>query len=100
MARCWALLLVSLVVALVEFLLVREAGTAPFFTLLAMNALIVQPRPLPEAVVSDSTDDKFFACALGTDCRIIVSGDKRVLAASGYEGVEVVRPRRFVERYL
>ena len=72
----------------------------PFFTLLAMNALIAQPRPLPEAVVSDSTDDKFFACALGTDCRIIVSGDNRVLAASGYEGVEVVRPRRFVERYL
>lgn len=72
----------------------------PFFTLLAANALIVEPRPLPEAVVSDSTDDKFFACALGTDCRIIVSGDKRVLAASGYEGVEVIRPRGFVERYL
>ena len=72
----------------------------PFFTLLATNALIVQPRQLPEAIVSDPADDKFFACALAADCRVIVSGDKRVLAASGYGGVEVLRPRGFVERYL
>ena len=72
----------------------------PFFTLLATNALIVQPRQLPEAIVSDPADDKFFACALAADCRVIVSGDKRVLAASGYEGVEVLRPRSFVERHL
>ena len=72
----------------------------PFFTLLATNALIVQPRQLPEAIVSDPADDKFFACALAADCRVIVSGDKRVLAASGYGGVEVLRPRGFMERYL
>ena len=72
----------------------------PFFTLLATNALIVQPRQLPEAIVSGPADDKFFACALAADCRVIVSGDKRVLAASGYEGVEVLRPRSFVERHL
>ena len=72
----------------------------PFFTLLATKALIVQPRQLPEAIVSDPADDKFFACALAADCRVIVSGDKRVLAASGYEGVEVLRPRSFVERHL
>ncbi len=72
----------------------------PFFTLLAATALIVEPRPLPEAVVSDSTDDKFFACALGSDCRVIISGDKRVLAASGYQGVEVLRPRSFLKLHL
>lgn len=72
----------------------------PFFTLLATNALIVQPKPLPEPVVSDSSDKKFFACALGTDCRVIISGDKRVLAASGYEGVEVLRPRSFIKLHL
>ena len=72
----------------------------PLFTLLATTALIVQPRPLLEAVVSDSTDDKFFACALGSDCKVIISGDKRVLASSGYEGVEVLRPRSFIELHL
>jgi putative PIN family toxin of toxin-antitoxin system len=85
-----------------ERLAARFEGVSlePFFTLLATNALIVQPRQLPQAVVSDAADDKFFACALAADCRVIISGDKRVLAASGYEGVEVVRPRSFVERYL
>lgn len=72
----------------------------PFFTLLATNALIVQPRRLPQAVVSGPADDKFFACALAADCRVIISGDKRVLAASGYEGVEVLEPRSFAERHL
>ena len=72
----------------------------PFFGLLATHTLIVEPRPLPEAVVSDPADDKFFACALSADCGVIVSGDKQVLAASGYRGVEVLRPRTFVERHL
>ncbi len=72
----------------------------PFFTLLATNALLVQPKLLREGVVSDPADDKFFACALAADCRTIVSGDKQVLAASGYQRVEVLRPRSFVEKYL
>lgn len=72
----------------------------PFFALLATHALIVEPRALPESVVSDPADDKFFACALSADCRVIVSGDKRVLAASGHGGIEVLRPRAFVDTYL
>jgi putative PIN family toxin of toxin-antitoxin system len=53
---------------------------APFISLLVTNALIVQPGQLPRGVFSDPGDDKFFACALASDCRVIVSGDKRVLA--------------------
>ena len=85
-----------------ERLAARFEGVSlePFFTLLATNAVIVRAKPLSQAVVSDPADDKFFACALAADCRVIVSGDKRVLAASGYEGVDVLKPRSFVERYL
>ena len=72
----------------------------PFFTLLATNALIVQPRQLPEAIVSGPADDKFFACALAADCGVIVSGDKRVLAASGYGGVSIRTRGHSVKRYL
>ena len=71
-----------------------------FFALFATNATIVQPRPLPGAVVSDPDDDKFFACALAADSRIIISGDKQVLAATGYEAVDVLKPRSFLETYL
>lgn len=78
----------------------EDVSLEPFFTLLATNALLVQPKLLREGVVSDPADDKFFACALAADCRTIVSGDKQVLAASGYQRVEVLRPRSFVEKYL
>ena len=78
----------------------ESVSLEPFLALFATSALFVQPRPLPRAAVSDPADDKFFACALAGDCHVIVSGDKQVLAASGYEGVEVLKPRSFVEKYL
>ena len=31
---------------------------------------------------------------------VIISGDKHLLKISGYEGVEVLKPREFVYRYL
>ena len=45
-------------------------------------------------------DDKFFAAAIDTRTKIIVSGDKHLLRESGYQGVSVVTPRQFVVRYL
>lgn len=71
----------------------------PFLILLVTHADLVVPETLPGPVVTDPDDDKFFACALGGDCRLIVSGDKALLAASGFEGVEVETPRRFLDRF-
>jgi predicted nucleic acid-binding protein len=48
----------------------------------------------------DPDDDKFFACALSSGSRVIISGDKHLLKASGYQGIEVLKPREFVDRYL
>jgi predicted nucleic acid-binding protein len=31
---------------------------------------------------------------------VIVSGDRHLLAVSGWRGIEVVRPRTFLETYL
>ena len=45
-------------------------------------------------------DDKFLACALASGAGTIVSGDKHLLSVSGYRGIEVLRPRAFVDRYL
>jgi len=55
---------------------------------------------LPEPVCDDPDDDKFLACAIAGKCNVIVSGDKHVLKVSGYRGIEVVRPRKFVDEYL
>ncbi len=40
------------------------------------------------------------ACAVASGARSIVSGDKHLLTVSGYRGIEVLRPRAFLERYL
>lgn len=75
----------------------QGVSLAPFLALIALHARVVEPRPLPEGVTVDPDDDKFFACALAGDCRLIVSGDRHLLAASGYRGVRVVKPREFVD---
>jgi len=78
----------------------QGVSIAPFLALAAMHARVVEPLELTEAVATDPDDDKFFACALAADCRLIISGDKHVLAASGFRSIEVVKPRQFVDRFV
>jgi putative PIN family toxin of toxin-antitoxin system len=82
-----------------EELEIRFPGVsfAPFLALVAMHARVVEPLELTEGVAADPDDDKFFACALAADCRLIISGDKHVLAASGYRSIKVAKPRDFVD---
>ena len=61
--------------------------------------IVVAPR-LPEPVSVDPDDDKFLACAVASKARIIVSGDKHLLQVSGYERIQVLKPREFVDGYL
>ena len=55
---------------------------------------------LSEQVCDDPDDDKFLACALASDTKIIVSGDKHLLRVSGYQDIEVLKPKAFVDVYL
>jgi len=73
---------------------------APFLALVALNAELRDCPPLHEQACADADDDKFLACALATCSECIVSGDRLLLKASGYQGVEVIRPRDFVDRHL
>jgi putative PIN family toxin of toxin-antitoxin system len=73
---------------------------APFLELLAVEATMVEAKPLPEGVCTDPDDDKFLACALASKAKLICSGDKALLKTTGYRGIEVLTPRVFVERCL
>jgi len=55
---------------------------------------------LPEQVCEDPDDDKFLAAALVGSAPIIVSGDKHLLRVSGWQNVDVIKPRSFVDRYI
>jgi putative PIN family toxin of toxin-antitoxin system len=68
--------------------------------LVAVHSHIVQAAPLPKPICDDPNDDIFLACALAAKTRIIISGDKHLLAVSGWAGIQVLRPKTFVDHFL
>ena len=72
----------------------------PILALIVQNTEVVPSSPLPDAICDDPDDDKFLACALAAGVELVVSSDKKLRAASGYEGIKVVTPRQFVDRWL
>jgi putative PIN family toxin of toxin-antitoxin system len=69
-------------------------------TLILTNSEIIQAPAIPHQVCEDPDDDKFLACALASECKVIISGDKHLLKLSGYRSIEMLTPRIFVEGYL
>jgi hypothetical protein len=55
---------------------------------------------LTEPVCDDPDDDKFLACAVTAHAEIIVSGDRVLLEASGYEGIQVMTTKDFVSELV
>ena len=72
----------------------------PIVELVVQNSKIVPSPPLPHAVCDDPDDDKFLACALASRTNIVVSGDKKLRAVSGYQGVSVLTPRQYTDGWL
>lgn len=51
------------------------------------------------AVSRDPTDDKFIALALDAGASILISGDPHLKDVRMYQGVEIVSPAHFFERF-
>ncbi len=73
---------------------------AELLDLIVVEADMIQAEPLKEPVSADPDDDMFIACALASGSRLIVSGDKHLLDVDGYGGIEVLKPKAFVDRHL
>lgn len=72
----------------------------PLLDLVTRESRIVDPIPVPTSACDDPDDIMFLACAIAGHAHIVVTGDRALLRASGFQGVEVVTPREFVRRYL
>jgi putative PIN family toxin of toxin-antitoxin system len=72
----------------------------PFLDLLSIGARVYRVPDLPERVCQDPDDDKFLACALASETKVIVSGDRALQKVSGYAGIRVLSPRGFAEEFL
>jgi len=77
-----------------------NADFARFLECLVSTSVLVHAPELRESVCDDPDDDKFIACALAGDAKVITSGDKHLLSVSGYAGIAIVRPRVFEDKYL
>lgn len=64
------------------------------------EADIYDAPALSEQVSEDPDDDKFLVCALASDTKIIVSGDKHLLRVSGYRDIEILKPKTFIDTYF
>lgn len=71
-----------------------------FLDVLIGSALLVHTSVLLESICADPDDDKFIACALAGNAKVITSGDKHLLSVSGYADIEILRPRRFEDEYM
>ena len=60
----------------------------------------VETRGISETICDDPDDNKFIECAIASQIKLIVSGDKHLLNISGYKNIEVLKPREFVDTYL
>jgi putative PIN family toxin of toxin-antitoxin system len=72
----------------------------PLLDLVTRESRIVDPIPVPTSACDDPDDLMFLACAIAGHARSVVTGDRALLRASGFQGIEVVTPREFLRRYL
>lgn len=67
---------------------------------LLKNAALFESTTLPDKVCSDPDDDKFITCAIASGSKLIISGDKHLLRVSGFQDIEVLKPREFLIKYI
>jgi uncharacterized protein len=72
----------------------------PILNFVLEHAKVYESAALNEPVCEDPDDDKFFACALASGSKLVISGDKHLLKVSRYQGIQVLKPRECVDTYL
>jgi len=72
----------------------------PVLDLVTRETRIVEPTPVPMSACDDPDDVKFLACAIAGRADCVVSGDRALLRASGFQRIEVLTPREFMRRHL
>lgn len=77
-----------------------EIEISPILKSFAKKATSISASSLPHSVCADPDDDKFLACAAAGNAELIISGDKHLLDINEFQGIKIVKPRKFVDEYL
>lgn len=68
--------------------------------LVTIYSEIVETKGYEIFECEDPDDNKFIECAMAGNCKIIVSGDRHLLKLSGFNDINVLTPRKFVDLHL
>lgn len=66
---------------------------------LISNSIQVSPKRVPNVIKEDPPDNQFLACALAARASFIVSGDEHLLKLKGFQGIPILTPREFLDRF-
>lgn len=72
----------------------------PWISFIRENAIRMDVSAPYPAVCEDADDDAFVACALASGATVICSGDRHLLAVDGHQGLEILVPKQFLDKYL
>jgi uncharacterized protein len=86
---------------------IQDVGTqfpdidiSDLFELITLKAHLTLALTLHPQICDDPDDDKFFSAALASKTFIIISGDKHLLDKSGFSGINVLKPKNFLDQYF
>jgi putative PIN family toxin of toxin-antitoxin system len=74
----------------INYILYQEI--LPFF-----EVIVVEQRPV--IIKADPSDDKFIRCAQSGKAKVIISGDKHLLALKPHRKIKILSPSQFLEEY-
>jgi putative PIN family toxin of toxin-antitoxin system len=57
---------------------------------------VIEAEPGPRIIRKDPEDDKFIRCALAGKAKLIISGDKHLLAGQSYQKIKILSPADFL----
>jgi uncharacterized protein len=78
----------------------RDVKVSPFLELLTVHAEMIHSPSILPRIQEDPTDNFFLACALAGRANFVVSGDRHLLKVHEFQGIKILRPRKFFEGYL
>ncbi len=76
-----------------------EINIDELIDLITIKSILTMPIKLNEKICEDPSDEKFIECALASNTKIIVSGDKHLLNVKNYQNIKIISPREFIEKY-
>ena len=67
-----------------------------YFDDLLMFAWAVEGKAEVDVIQADPTDNKYLACALESEAKYIISGDRHLLDVGLYQGIKIIKAKEFL----